>query len=60
MKPASSSISWMSPRFFVRRPIIADLKPGGRFVAKDMFEAGGMPVLMKVLLDGGLICTAIA
>src|SRR6266511_5880088 len=29
---------------FKRTPYIADLKPGGRFVAKDMFEAGGVPL----------------
>jgi dihydroxy-acid dehydratase len=40
---------------FKRTPYIADLKPGGRYVAKDMYEAGGMPVLLKVLLDGGYI-----
>jgi dihydroxyacid dehydratase/phosphogluconate dehydratase len=34
-----------------RTPYIADLKPGGRYVAKDMFEAGGIPILMKTLLD---------
>jgi dihydroxy-acid dehydratase len=36
-------------------PWIADLKPGGQFVAKDMGEAGGMPMLLRALLDGGLI-----
>ena len=40
---------------FKRTPYIADLKPGGRYVAKDMFEAGGMPLLMKTLLDGGYL-----
>ncbi len=40
---------------FKRTPYLADLKPGGRFVAKDMFEAGGVPMLLKVLLDGGYI-----
>jgi dihydroxy-acid dehydratase len=30
-----------------------DLKPGGRYVAKDMFEVGGIPLLMKTLLDNG-------
>ncbi|WP_119458806.1 dihydroxy-acid dehydratase [Rhodospirillaceae bacterium SYSU D60014] len=40
---------------FKRTPYIADLKPGGRFVAKDMFEIGGVPVLMKALLDGGYL-----
>src|SRR6187397_1732039 len=38
-----------------RTPYIADLKPGGRFVAKDMFEAGGVPLLMKTLLDHGYL-----
>jgi dihydroxy-acid dehydratase len=38
---------------FKKTPYIADLKPGGRYVAKDMYEAGGMPVLMRTLLDGG-------
>src|SRR5947209_5158927 len=32
---------------FKRTPYVADLKPGGRYVAKDMFEAGGVPLLMK-------------
>jgi dihydroxy-acid dehydratase len=38
---------------FKRTPYVADLKPGGRYVAKDMFEAGGIPLLMKTLLDHG-------
>ncbi len=40
---------------FRRTPYIADLKPGGRYVAKDMYEIGGMPVLMRTLLDGGYL-----
>src|SRR5206468_1439132 len=32
---------------FKKTPYIADLKPGGRYVAKDMFEVGGIPLLMK-------------
>ncbi|MEM8837136.1 MAG: dihydroxy-acid dehydratase, partial [Pseudomonadota bacterium] len=40
---------------FKRTPYIADLKPGGKYVAKDMFEAGGIPLLMKALLDGGYL-----
>jgi dihydroxy-acid dehydratase len=40
---------------FKRTPYIADLKPGGRYVAKDMFEAGGVPLLMKTLLDHGFL-----
>ena len=42
-------------KIFKRTPYIADLKPGGRYVAKDMFEIGGVPVLLKTLLDGGFI-----
>jgi dihydroxyacid dehydratase/phosphogluconate dehydratase len=38
---------------FKKTPYIADLKPGGRDVAKDMFEVGGIPLLMKMLLDHG-------
>ncbi|MGB6507486.1 MAG: dihydroxy-acid dehydratase [Xanthobacteraceae bacterium] len=38
-----------------KTPYIADLKPSGRYVAKDMFEAGGVPLLMKTLLDHGYL-----
>jgi dihydroxy-acid dehydratase len=40
---------------FKRTPYVADLKPGGRYVAKDLFEAGGIPLLMKTLLDHGFM-----
>ncbi|MCG8563422.1 MAG: dihydroxy-acid dehydratase [Hyphomicrobiales bacterium] len=40
---------------FKRTPYIADLKPGGKYVAKDMFEAGGVPLLMKTLLENGFL-----
>src|SRR5512136_1005654 len=40
---------------FKRTPYIADLKPGGRYVAKDLFEIGGVPMLMRALLDGGYL-----
>ncbi len=40
---------------FKKTPYIADLKPGGKYVAKDMYEAGGVPMLLKVLLDGGYL-----
>jgi dihydroxy-acid dehydratase len=40
---------------FKKTPYIADLKPGGKYVAKDMFEAGGIPLLMKTLLDHGYL-----
>ena len=36
-------------------PYIADLKPGGKFVAKDLYEIGGVPILIKALLDGNLL-----
>jgi dihydroxy-acid dehydratase len=42
-------------RIFEKTPYIADLKPGGKYVAKDMFEAGGIPLLMKTLLDNGYL-----
>ena len=40
---------------FKKTPYIADLKPSGRYVAKDMFEAGGVPLLLKTLLDHGFL-----
>ncbi|WP_299862976.1 dihydroxy-acid dehydratase [uncultured Hoeflea sp.] len=40
---------------FKKTPYIADLKPGGKYVAKDMFEAGGIPLLMKTMLDHGYL-----
>ncbi|MCW8084708.1 dihydroxy-acid dehydratase [Sabulicella glaciei] len=36
-------------------PHIADLKPGGRYVALDVHRIGGVPVIIKALLDGGLL-----
>ncbi|GLQ81493.1 dihydroxy-acid dehydratase [Mesorhizobium huakuii] len=42
-------------KIFEKTPYIADLKPGGKYVAKDMFEAGGIPLLMKTLLDHGYL-----
>jgi len=38
-----------------RTPLIADLKPGGRFVALDLYRAGGMRLVIKRLLEAGLI-----
>jgi len=38
-----------------RVPIIADLKPGGRFVATDLYAAGGTALVAKRLLDAGLL-----
>jgi dihydroxy-acid dehydratase len=40
---------------FKRTPYIADLKPGGNYVAKDVYDIGGVPQILKALLDGGLL-----
>ena len=40
---------------FKSTPYIADLKPGGHYVAKDMHDAGGVYMVMKTLLDGGFL-----
>jgi dihydroxyacid dehydratase/phosphogluconate dehydratase len=40
-------------KIFKKTPYAADLKPGGRYVAKDMFEIGSKPLLMKTALDQG-------
>ena len=40
---------------FKSTPYFVDLKPGGQFVAKDLFEVGGVPMVMKQLLKAGLI-----
>ena len=42
-------------KIFKKTPYLADLKPGGKYVAKDMWKAGGVPMLLKTLLDGGYI-----
>ena len=40
---------------FRRTPLIADLKPAGRYLAHDLHAAGGMPAVMRQLLDGGYL-----
>jgi dihydroxyacid dehydratase/phosphogluconate dehydratase len=40
---------------FKRPPSLADLKPSGRYAAKDLFEAGGVPLLLKTPLDHGFL-----
>ena len=40
---------------FLKTPYIADMKPGGKYVAKDLFEVGGVQVVMKTLLEGGYL-----
>ena len=40
-----------------RTPVLADLKPGGQFVATDLYRAGGIPLLAKRLAEAGLLHT---
>jgi dihydroxy-acid dehydratase len=42
-------------KIFKETPYIADLKPGGRFVAKDLWEAGGIAIVMKTLFENKLL-----
>jgi dihydroxy-acid dehydratase len=42
-------------KIFQRTPYIGDFKPGGRYLMKDLHTVGGVPVLMKALLDGGYL-----
>ncbi len=42
-------------RISSRTPILADLKPGGRFVATDLYAAGGTPLLAKRMFEAGLL-----
>jgi dihydroxy-acid dehydratase len=40
-------------KVFARTPLIADLSPGGRYLARDLHEVGGVPVVLRALLDTG-------
>lgn len=40
---------------FKKTPYIADLKPGGKYIAKDVYDIGGVPQILKALLDGGYL-----
>ena len=40
---------------FKKTHYIADMKPGGKYVAKDLYEAGGVQMILKVLFDAGFI-----
>ena len=40
---------------FKKTPYIAYLKPGGQFVAKDVYDIGGVPQILKALLEGGYL-----
>ena len=42
-------------RIFKKTPYIADLKPGGKYVALDLFKVGGIPIVINELLDAGLL-----
>ncbi|MFM1885984.1 MAG: dihydroxy-acid dehydratase [Pseudomonadota bacterium] len=42
-------------RVFRRTPLIADLKPGGRFLARDLDNVGGVPAVLGSLLQAGLL-----
>ena len=54
----AAEVPWTIDDFeMIRRrvPVICDLKPSGRFVATDLHKAGGIPQVMKLLLDAGLL-----
>jgi len=54
----SAEVAWTIDDFeMIRRrvPVICDLKPSGRFVATELHQAGGIPQVMKLLLDAGLL-----
>src|SRR5882757_1832109 len=42
-------------QILARTPLIADLKPGGRYLARDVYYTGGAPVILKSLLEGGYL-----
>jgi dihydroxy-acid dehydratase len=42
-------------RISARTPILADLKPGGRYMAVDLHHAGGIPLVARRMLEGGLL-----
>ena len=42
-------------RISERTPLLCDLKPGGRYVAPDLYEAGGVPLVLKRLKQAGLL-----
>jgi dihydroxy-acid dehydratase len=42
-------------KIFKETPYIADLKPGGKYLAKHLHEIGGVPIMMKALLEGGFL-----
>ena len=42
-------------RISERTPLLCDLQPGGRYVATDLYEAGGVPLVLKRLLEAGVL-----
>ena len=52
---ASSSTIDDFDRISERTPLLCDLKPGGRFVAPDLYAAGGVPLVLKRLKQAGLL-----
>ncbi|MEO7405058.1 MAG: dihydroxy-acid dehydratase [Burkholderiales bacterium] len=42
-------------RVFQRTPLVADLQPGGKYLARDLHYAGGVTSVIKALLDGGYL-----
>lgn len=42
-------------RVFNRTPLIADLQPGGRYLARDLYYVGGVPAVLAALLEAGLV-----
>ena len=42
-------------RISERTPLLCDLKPGGQYVAPDLYEAGGVPLVLKRLKEAGLL-----
>jgi dihydroxy-acid dehydratase len=54
----AAEVAWTIDDFERMRkkiPVLCDLKPSGQFLAVDLHQAGGIPAVMKVLLDGGLL-----
>ena len=55
---SAAEVDWTIDDFErIRRrvPVIADMKPSGKYLATDLHQAGGIPQIMKILLDGGLL-----
>lgn len=42
-------------KIFAKTPYLADLMPGGKYTAKDLYEVGGVQIVIKTLLDGGYL-----